>query len=327
VQPPLPTPAPARWPAGAGASSGRTSLANASTRSLDDLFPLPRPAWHRGIEATWPAGEAAAQQQLAQFIAGPLAGYRDARDRPATAGTSRLSPYLHLGAISPRQIWHAIGAAQSARAQPAAEWRTGKFLAELVWREFAHHLLFYHPQLPDEPLRGEFTHFPWREDARALAAWQRGRTGIPLVDAGMRELWATGWMHNRVRMVVASFLVKNLQLHWRHGARRFWDTLIDADLANNTQGWQWTAGCGADAAPYFRVFNPVTQALKFDPDAEYIRRWVPELAALDTAFVHEPWRAPRAPDYPPPIVDLAASRTGALAAFRTLRSNKSASES
>ena len=325
VQPPLPTSAPATWPAGGRAAPARTGFPDGAPPSLDDLFPLPRPAWHRAIEAAWPAGESAAQQQLEHFSAGPLAAYRDARDRPAMAGTSRLSPYLHVGAISPRQVWHAIGAALSARAQPAAEWRAGKFLAELVWREFAHHLLFHHPQLPDEPLRREFTSFPWREDARALAAWQRGRTGIPLVDAGMRELWATGWMHNRVRMVVASFLVKNLRLHWQHGARWFWDTLIDADLANNTQGWQWTAGCGADAAPYFRVFNPVTQALKFDPDAEYIRRWVPELAALDTPFVHEPWRAPRAPDYPPPIVDLAASRTAALAAFRTLRGPTSAS--
>ena len=178
-------------------------------------------------------------------------------------------------------------------------------------------------------MRSEFAHFDWRDDAAALQAWQRGRTGVPLVDAGMRELWATGWMHNRVRMVVASFLVKNLRLHWLHGARWFWDTLVDADLANNTQGWQWSAGCGADAAPYFRIFNPVSQGERFDPEGEYIRRWVPELARLDARWIQAPWLAPAAAlagagielgsSYPRPIVDLKSSREDALAAFKSLR--------
>jgi deoxyribodipyrimidine photo-lyase len=239
----------------------------------------------------WPAGEAAAQQRLEDFCGAALGGYRDKRELPAIEGTSRLSPYLRIGAISPRQAWHEVAQYEDPHAS--------KFVAELGWREFSTHLLYHFPTLPEAPLRAEFEHFPWREDAQQLRAWQRGETGIPLVDAGMRELWATGWMHNRVRMVVASFLVKNLRLHWLHGARWFWDTLIDADLANNSQGWQWSAGCGADAAPYFRIFNPVTQAARFDPDGDYVRRWAPE---------------PR-----PPIVDLAASRAAALAAYRTLR--------
>jgi len=298
---PLPPPqrlaAPSQWPAGP---------------ALDDLLPTPTPAWHRRMESLWRPGEAGASARLQRFIAEALAGYRDARDRPAVAGTSTLSPYLHVGAISPRQIWHAIGAAEADRGCSEAEWRGNKFLAEVVWREFAHHLLYHHPHLPDEPLRSEFTRFPWREDPAALHAWQRGQTGIPLVDAGMRELWATGWMHNRVRMVVASFLVKNLRIHWLHGARWFWDTLIDADLANNTQGWQWTAGCGADAAPFFRIFNPLSQAEKFDPDSEYIRRWVPEVGTAS---------------YPAPIVDLATSRTEALAAFKSLMAQRAAAAS
>jgi deoxyribodipyrimidine photo-lyase len=298
LQPAAPVPAPTRLPPPANWPTSAT---------LDTLFPLPAPPWHRTMESLWQPGESGAQQRLQRFIADALPGYRDLRDRPAVAGTSTLSPYLHVGAISPRQIWQAIGAAESAGGSSEAEWRDGKFLAELVWREFAHHLLFHHPHLPDEPLRAEFAHFPWREDDAALQAWQQGRTGIPLVDAGMRELWATGWMHNRVRMVVASFLVKNLRLHWLHGARWFWDTLIDADLANNTQGWQWTAGCGADAAPYFRIFNPHSQAERFDPDGEYVRRWAPEAGTSA---------------YPPPIVDLAASRVEALAAFQTLRAQR-----
>ncbi len=275
--------------------------------SLDDLLPLPVPPWHRSMASLWQPGETGAAARLQHFLNTALPAYRDARDRPAVAGTSTLSPYLHVGAISPRQIWHAVGEAESARGRSTVEWRSDKFLAELGWREFSHHLLYHHPHLPDAPLRTEFSRFPWRDDPQALQAWQRGRTGIPLVDAGMRELWATGWMHNRVRMVVASFLVKNLRLHWLHGARWFWDTLIDADLANNTQGWQWTAGCGADAAPYFRIFNPLSQAEKFDPDSEYIRRWVPEVGT---------------PAYPAPIVDLSASRTEALAAFQVLMAQR-----
>ena len=286
---PARVPAPERWPDGL---------------ELEDLYPTPRPPWHRSIDAHWQAGEGAAQARLEQFVSTGLDAYRDARDRPAVAGTSRLSPYLHAGVMSPRQVWHAVGEAESARGRHEAEWRAHKYLAELAWREFAHHLLHHHPRLAEEPLREEFAGFPWRDDPAALQAWQRGRTGFPLVDAGMRELWSTGWMHNRARMVTASFLVKNLRLHWLHGARWFWDTLIDADLANNTLGWQWTAGCGADAAPFFRIFNPQSQAQKFDPDGAYVRRWVPEAATAA---------------YPPPIVELAASRAAALSAFRTLR--------
>jgi len=280
-------PAPATWPA---------------SEPLAALDLLPAVRWDSGLVATWQPGEAGAATRLAAFCAQGLAGYRDRRDRPDIEGTSRLSPHLHFGELSPRQLWHAIGAAEARRGLPAAEWRHGKFLAELIWREFAHHLLFHFPATVDAPLQEAFRRFPWREDAAQLAAWQRGRTGIALVDAGMRELWSTGWIHNRVRMVAASFLVKNLRIDWRHGARWFWDTLVDADLASNTLGWQWVAGCGADAAPYFRVFNPQTQAEKFDPDGAYRARW---LGAGDRA------RAP--------LVDLGASRTAALEAWRAMR--------
>ena len=295
LQPALPLPAPtsvaapARWP---------------RSDALADLGLLPRTDWYRGIEAAWQPGEAGAAARLAEFCEQGLEGYRDRRERPALAATSRLSPHLHHGELWPRQLWHAIGAAEARRGLPAAEWRHGKYLAELIWREFAHHLLYHFPHTVTEPLQSAVRGLSLaRRCRRCCAAWQRGRTGIPLVDAGMRELWSTGWMHNRVRMVVASFLVKNLRIAWQHGARWFWDTLVDADLANNTLGWQWVAGCGADAAPYFRVFNPVTQAAKFDPDGLYVRRW------LDAAALARP-----------PVVDLAASRADALAAWRAMRS-------
>ena len=304
---PLPAPnviaAPARWP---------------SSLALAALELLPRIRWYDGMAAAWRPGEDGARENLDSFLREAVEHYGDARNVPGIRGTSRLSPHLHFGEIGPRQIWHT-----------AARWRGTQFMAEVGWREFAHHLLYHFPRTPTEPLRGEYTRFPWREDAAALQAWQRGRTGVPLVDAGMRELWSTGWMHNRVRMVVASFLVKNLRLHWLHGARWFWDTLVDADLASNTLGWQWTAGCGADAAPYFRVFNPVSQGAKFDPEGEYVRRWVPELAALPGASIHAPWECKPAElaaagivlgrDYPQPIVDLKESREAALAAWQSLR--------
>ncbi|MEA3246765.1 MAG: FAD-binding domain-containing protein, partial [Gemmatimonadota bacterium] len=234
----------------------------------------------------------------------------------------RLSPHLHFGEVSVRQAWHAVAAVRA----PAA---AAAFRRELAWREFAYHLLHFFPATPKEPLRGQFRAFPWARDATGLRAWQRGRTGYPIVDAGMRELWTTGWMHNRVRMVVASFLVKHLLIPWQEGAAWFWDTLVDADLANNTMGWQWTAGCGADAAPYFRVFNPVLQGAKFDAGGAYVRRWIPEIAKLPDARIHRPWTA--TPEelatagvrlgetYPAPIVDHAAARERALEAFASLQ--------
>ena len=218
--------------------------------------------------------------------------YATERDRPDHAGTSRLSPHLHFGEISPRQVWHALRASKQANIEP--------YLRQLVWREFAHHLLYHFPHTPTQPLRPEFERFPWARNARALRAWQQGRTGYPIVDAGMRELWRTGWMHNRVRMIAASFLVKDLLIPWQEGARWFWDTLVDASLANNTMGWQWVAGCGADAAPYFRVFNPSLQAEKFDPTGAYRRRWAGDVAV-------------------PPIVDHGAARDRALEAYSAMR--------
>ena len=300
LDPGKPTPAPrsiaapAKWP---------------KTLALDALDLLPKIAWDGGFAEAWRPGEAGAAANLDSFLEGPVKGYGERRNFPAERGTSRLSPHLHFGEISPRQVWHA-----------APKWRTSQFMAEIGWREFAHHLLWHFPQTTDAPLRSDFLRFPWRTDAAHLRAWQRGLTGVPMVDAGMRELWHTGWMHNRVRMVVGSFLVKNLRLHWLEGARWFWDTLVDADLASNTLGWQWCAGCGADAAPYFRVFNPESQAEKFDPEGGYRRRWVPEAMPPSTvgpATITAPGGA--RDRYPAPIVDLKASRVAALEAFASLR--------
>ena len=309
-------PAPAAWP-----------------RSLElaELELLPRLGWAAGFSETWQPGEAGAAKRLARFATKAMEGYADDRNRPDLDGTSMLSPWLHTGELSPRQIWAAVKARskESGVFPPSNGARV--FLAEVGWREFAHHLLFHFPHTPEQPLREEFAAFPWAEDPRGekLAAWQRGRTGYPIVDAGMRQLWSTGWMHNRVRMVVASFLVKHLRLSWTHGTRWFWDTLVDADLANNTLGWQWTAGCGADASPYFRVFAPVLQGTKFDPAGDYVRRWVPELARLPAEHIHAPWEAPPevlaaagvrlGENYPRPIVDHVTARNAALAAFKQLR--------
>jgi deoxyribodipyrimidine photo-lyase len=268
-------------------------------------------------------------ENLRRFCGSAFRDYGTRRNRPDVAGTSRLSPHLHFGEIGPRQVWHELRAFAKRQSLPVTEWRQSQFLAEIGWREFAHHLLFHFPHTPTAPLRPEFAAFPWRKDAGWLRAWQRGRTGYPIVDAGMRELWATGWMHNRVRMIVASFLVKDLLLDWRDGARWFWDTLVDADLASNTLGWQWTAGCGADAAPYFRVFNPTSQGEKFDPQGDYVRRWVPELANVPADWIHRPWEAPAeilsraglrpGDDYPEPIVSHAVAREVALEAFAKLK--------
>lgn len=324
---------------------------------IEALGLLPKIPWDAGFREVWRPGEQGALERLDEFIAEALAGYAAGRDLPAEAGTSRLSPHLHFGEIGPGQIVRAV----LHRLPPADGGEgAGSFLRELGWREFAHHLLYHFPHTPELPLDERFRKFPWTtaqtpgslgisptlpmtpgttdskegrsseagrlSPTEALRAWERGETGIPLVDAGMRELWNTGWMHNRVRMVVASFLVKNLGLHWLEGARWFWDTLVDADLANNTLGWQWVAGCGADAAPYFRIFNPVLQGARFDSSGEYVRRWLPVLARMPDKHIHQPWDAPAGVleasgirlgiDYPSPIVELKASREAALAAYR-----------
>lgn len=292
--------------------------------SVGDLGLLPKIAWDGGLRESWTPGESGAWANFEAFAEKALDGYATLRDRPDLSGVSRLSPHLHFGEIGPRQIVRAL---RERNPTPAG---TDSYIRELAWREFAHHLLYHFPHTTDRPMDERFLAFPWGSpDAESVEAWRRGRTGIPLVDAGMRELWHTGWMHNRVRMVVASFLTKNLLQHWRHGARWFWDTLADADLANNTLGWQWTAGCGADAAPYFRIFNPVLQGQRFDPDGVYVRRWCPELAKLPTGYIHRPWEAPSdilkaagvalGHDYPRPIADLQASRERALAAFAALK--------
>jgi deoxyribodipyrimidine photo-lyase len=287
------------------------------------------PDWAGGLRAAWTPGETAAQARLAEFADAAASAYRQRRDAPGAAGTSRLSPHLHFGEIGPRQVWRAL--TQQALAATGGPTGAGveAFLAEIAWREFSHHLLFHFPDLPERPLRPEFAGFPWAQDRQGFAAWRRGRTGYPIVDAGLRELWATGWMHNRARMIVASFLVKDLLIDWRRGAAWFWDTLVDADLANNSANWQWVAGCGADAAPYFRIFNPALQGAKFDPAGAYVRRWVPELAGLPDPLIHAPWRAKPIEladaqvrlgrDYPAPIVDHAHARRRALEAFQRLR--------
>jgi deoxyribodipyrimidine photo-lyase len=274
------------------------------------------PDWAGGLREAWVPGEASARARLARLADSVLPDYRTARDLPAVEGTSRLSPHLAFGEIGPRQVWQAA----TAHGPSAA---SEKFLAELGWREFAYNLLFHYGDLARRNFRRSFDAFPWAEsDEITLAAWRSGRTGYPIVDAGMRELWTTGWMHNRVRMIVASFLTKDLLMDWGIGERWFWDTLVDADPANNAIGWQWVAGSGPDAAPYFRVFNPVLQGEKFDPRGDYVRRWVPELADVPADKIHRPWTAATplpADAYPARIVDHAAARARALAAFRSLK--------
>ncbi|HET6553149.1 MAG TPA: deoxyribodipyrimidine photo-lyase [Dyella sp.] len=289
---------------------------------LDALGLLPAIRWDQGLHEAWQPGEQGAQEWLDVFMDDAIGDYAQARDLPGRHGTSRLSPHLHFGEISPRQIHRQLldrAAATSARRRPDIE----PYLRELGWREFAHHLLYHFPRTPTENFNAQFDRLRWSDAAAsAIERWQQGRTGIPLVDAGMRELWHSGWMHNRVRMVVASFLTKNLRQHWRHGARWFWDTLVDADLANNTLGWQWVAGTGADAAPYFRVFNPVMQAQKFDPRGDYLRRWLPELADAPLPQLHEPWKDAellRRSGYPAPMVNLRETREDALAAYQAMR--------
>jgi deoxyribodipyrimidine photo-lyase len=286
-----------------------------------------RPDWAAGLRDNWKPGEASAQTRLRDFLQNVARGYAGERDRPDRPGTSRLSPHLRFGEISPRQVWHA--ARFAAADDPGLAPGIDKFLSELGWREFCRHLLFDVPDLATQNLQPGFDAFPWKRDGEALAAWQRGRTGYPIVDAGLRELWHSGVMHNRVRMVAASFLVKHLLIDWREGESWFWDTLVDADAGSNPANWQWVAGCGADAAPYFRVFNPVLQGETFDPDGTYVRRWVPELKKLPAKLIHQPWRATPIElasagvelgiTYPRPIVEHAKGRERALAAYATIR--------
>ncbi len=294
--------------------------------SLDDWALLPTaPDWAGGFRDTWQPGEPAAHERLRAFVARAVHGYDTGRNLPGAPGTSMLSAHLHWGELSPNQVWHAAVAAHKG---PSDAGGLPVYLGELIWREFAAYLLFNNPHLPEQPLRPRFKALPTRHAQRELHAWQRGRTGVPIVDAGMRQLWRIGWMHNRVRMITASFLVKHLLLPWQDGEAWFWDTLVDADLANNAASWQWIAGCGIDSQPFFRVFNPVSQGQKFDAEGGYVRAWVPELARLPNRWLHAPWTAPaevlRAAgvrlnhDYPEPVVDLGEGRTRALAAYRAV---------
>ena len=281
---------------------------------------LPKsPNWARDFEKHWQPGEEGAQASLAKFIDEVLPHYAQGRDFPGEAFTSRLSPHLHWGEISPRQVWQATRQAMGAALGPLDS-SGEKFLKEVLWREFSYHLLHQFPELPDQPFRQEFAEFPWANDEPASQKWQRGQTGYPIIDAGMRELWATGTMHNRVRMIVASFLVKDLLIPWQQGAKWFWDTLVDADIASNSANWQWVAGCGADAAPYYRIFNPVLQGRKFDPQGHYVRRWVPELTTVPDSFIHAPWEMPTPPAaYPPPMVDHDKARKAAVEALKSIK--------
>ncbi|MBC2604640.1 cryptochrome/photolyase family protein [Pelagicoccus albus] len=285
---------------------------------LDSWELLPKLDWAGGFSDYWTPGENAATDSLDEFLNDRVKSYDENRDNPAIVGVSRMSPHLHFGEISPIQIWHKV------------DRRTGDAYArQIAWREFAFHLLYHFPETSEKALRPEFDRFPWKENQDWLKAWQQGRTGYPIVDAGMRELWSTGWMHNRVRMIAASFLVKHLLQPWHSGAEWFWDTLVDADLPNNSMGWQWVAGSGADASPYFRIFNPITQGERFDAKGEYTRKWVPELARLPDKYLFKPWEAPAnvleyagvdlGGNYPQPIVSHAEGRAAALEAYAKLK--------
>jgi deoxyribodipyrimidine photo-lyase len=314
-EPPDPVPAPRKL---------RPISVNPRSDNIADWRLLPKaPDWAGGLRATWQPGEAAAMGRLTRFLDAAVSRYGTGRNLPGEDGTSMLSPHLHFGEISPCTVWHACR-----QRGGGADRQT--FLRELIWREFSAYLLWHHPSLPEQPLRPAFANLPWRDDAHGLHAWQTGATGVPIVDAGMRQLWQTGWMHNRVRMITASFLVKHLLVSWQAGEAWFWDTLVDADLASNAASWQWVAGSGIDSQPYFRVFNPVTQGEKFDPAGAYVRRFVPEIAALPDRYIHAPWTAPAGvlaeagirigKNYPAPLVDLAAGRQRALDVYtRTVR--------
>lgn len=300
-----------------------------TSEPLDSLELLPEIDWAQGIRDMWTPGEAGAEKALQQFLRSAAKVYSTDRDRPDYSHTSRLSPYLHFGEISPKKVWHTVS--QRNKTLPASQHRKSHeaYLRQIVWREFSRYLLYHFPHTVNEPMSADFNAFPWRQDPDSLRTWQKGLTGYPIIDAGMRELWHTGWMHNRVRMIVGSFLTKDLLLPWQQGAAWFWETLVDADLANNTMGWQWVAGCGADASPFFRIFNPMTQGQKFDPNGKYVRRWVPELAQLPPKWIHAPWEAPQSvlqeadvelgKTYPQPIVNHAKARSQALEAYQLVK--------
>lgn len=297
--------------------------------ALSDSGLMPAHDWPHKLLSSWKPGEAGAHERLERFVSEAAANYSSGRNQPATSGTSLLAPHLHFGEIGPRQVMHRIREWQHQTDQAGAHDNSETFLSEIGWREFGRHVLFYQPQTPYTSMDERFADFPWVDDAAAFQAWKRGETGVPMVDAGMRELWARGTMHNRLRMTVASFLTKNLRIAWQHGERWFWHTLVDADLASNVLGWQWAAGCGADAVPFFRIFNPARQGERFDPEGHYVQYWVPELADMPAKHVHAPWQAPSSvlasagvvlgTSYPQPIVDLKSSRAEALAAFETIK--------
>ncbi|RTK93432.1 MAG: deoxyribodipyrimidine photo-lyase [Rickettsiales bacterium] len=296
-----------------------------NSTNIRDLKLLPEIEWNKKFEKYWHIGEDAAYKRFDDFLESSLKDYKEGRNFPSKNNVSCLSPYLHFGEISTNYIWHKVISEENKGYIQDID----HFRSELGWREFSYYLLYHFPHLPTQNLNSKFDIFPWLEDERILILWQKGKTGIPIVDAGMRQLWKTGYMHNRVRMIVGSFLVKNLLLHWRYGEKWFWDCLVDADLANNAASWQWIAGCGADAAPYFRIFNPVTQGQKFDPEGSYTRKFVPELRTIPDKYLFNPWEAPEhilsqagitlGIDYPKPIVNLKESRDRALMAFASLK--------
>ena len=320
VATPLPSPS-VNW------SNAVSSSEDLNSWVLDPAEDAGVPDWAAGWEDIWEPGEDGAHNALEAFLDAPVAHYSEGRDLPARRYTSRLSPHLKFGEISPRQVW----ASAQQRKLSAPQWTSAidKFLAEIGWREFCYQLIDLFDAMPDRPFKDQFAGFPWDNSEEHLKAWQRGMTGYPIVDAGMRELWQTGFMHNRVRMIVASFLTKHLLVHWLEGERWFWDCLLDADIASNACSWQWVAGSGADAAPYFRIFNPIAQGQKFDPEGEYVKRWCPELTDMPKKFVHAPWEAPAmtlasagvelGKTYPEPIVDHKTARQGALDAYEVIK--------
>ncbi|QDU80784.1 Deoxyribodipyrimidine photo-lyase [Polystyrenella longa] len=296
---------------------------------LDDFNLLPKLDWADSFHEYWTPGEQGAHESLSNFIRNGIDDYKGERDFPAKSGTSRMSPHLHFGEISPRQICHAVQVHLNRKRKDNGQPGADTYLSEIGWREFGYHILYHFPHTTEKSLKPKFDDFPWDNNAKDLKKWQQGMTGYPIVDAGMRELWETGWMHNRVRMIVGSFLAKDLLQNWKSGAEWFWDTLVDADLANNTLGWQWVAGSGADASPYFRVFNPVLQGERYDPSGKYIRQWIPELSELPDKWIHKPWEAPKdvlkdagislGETYPEPLVDHQEAREAALAIYEKIK--------